>query len=51
MNNRYRIINFDEFGDKDGKLVAIENGKNIPFNINILYLWDKKWSTKRATCK
>lgn len=33
MSEKYKLINFNEFGDESGKLVAIENRKNIPFDI------------------
>lgn len=40
---KYEIINFNEFGDASGKLVAIENGKNIPFDIKrTFYIYGTK---------
>lgn len=34
MNDMYKIINFKDLGDERGKLVVIEGGKDIPFDIN-----------------
>lgn len=43
MKEKYKLINFDEFGDENGKLVAIENNKNIPFDIRrIFYIYGTK---------
>lgn len=43
MNEKYRLINFDELGDERGKLVVIENLKNIPFEIKrIFYIYGTK---------
>lgn len=37
---RYKIINFNEFGDENGKLIAIENSKHIPFDIKrVFYIY------------
>lgn len=33
MNKMYDIINFKDLGDERGKLVVIEGGKDIPFEI------------------
>ena len=33
MREMYRIINFKDLGDERGKLVVIEGGKDIPFDI------------------
>lgn len=36
-----RVINFKEFGDARGKLVVIENSKDIPFDIKrIFYIYN-----------
>lgn len=36
-----RLLNFKEFGDKRGKLVVIENSKDIPFDIKrIFYIYN-----------
>lgn len=43
MNEKYKIINFNEFGDENGKLVAIENSENIPFDIKrVFYIYGTK---------
>lgn len=43
MSEKYKLINFDEFGDESGKLVAIENSKNIPFDIKrTFYIYGTK---------
>ncbi|RHF69174.1 sugar 3,4-ketoisomerase [Fusobacterium mortiferum] len=40
---RYKIINFNEFGDENGKLIAIENSKHIPFDIKrVFYIYGTK---------
>ena len=40
MKEKYKLISFNEFGDENGKLVAIENSKNIPFDIKrIFYIY------------
>ena len=40
MDNFYRMIKFAERGDKNGKLVAIEGMKSIPFSIaRIFYIY------------
>lgn len=37
----YKLFNFKVFGDARGKLVPIENNKNIPFEIKrIFYIYD-----------
>lgn len=33
MQEMYRVINFKDLGDERGKLVVIEGGKDIPFDI------------------
>lgn len=33
MREIYRIVNFKDLGDERGKLVVIEGGKDIPFDI------------------
>ena len=33
MKEMYRVINFKDLGDERGKLVVIEGGKDIPFEI------------------
>lgn len=33
MKEMYRVINFRDLGDERGKLVVIEGGKDIPFEI------------------
>lgn len=49
MNERYKIINFNEFGDENGKLVAIENSKNIPFEIKrVFYIYGTKENVVRG---
>lgn len=36
-----KLLNFKEFGDKRGKLVVIENSKDIPFDIKrIFYIYN-----------
>lgn len=34
---KYSLINFEIHGDSKGKLVALENGDNIPFNVKRVY--------------
>lgn len=34
MDNMYQLIEFKDLGDERGKLVVIEGGKDIPFDIN-----------------
>lgn len=49
MNKKYEIINFDEFGDDKGKLIAIENSKNIPFDIKrVFYIYGTKEGVVRG---
>lgn len=43
MNEKYKLINFNEFGDESGKLIAIENSENIPFDIKrVFYIYGTK---------
>lgn len=49
MKEKYRLINFNEFGDINGKLIAIENSKNIPFDIKrIFYIYGTKYGIVRG---
>ncbi len=34
---KFRILEFSEYGDENGNLVAIENNKNIPFEVKRLF--------------
>ena len=39
----YQLINFKIHGDYNGKLVALEQGDSIPFDIKrVYYIWDTK---------
>lgn len=41
LKDKCYLINFKEFGDSRGKLVAIEGNKTIPFDIKrIFYIYD-----------
>lgn len=43
MKSKYGLINFRELGDERGKLVVIENLKDIPFEIKrIFYIYGTK---------
>lgn len=36
----YKLLNFNIFGDHNGSLIALEEGKEIPFNIKrVYYIW------------
>ena len=49
MKEKYKLISFNEFGDENGKLVAIENSKNIPFDIKrIFYIYGTEENTIRG---
>ena len=41
LEERCRIINFDDLGDERGKLVVIEGNQHIPFEIKrVFYIYD-----------
>ena len=41
LEDKCKIINFKDFGDERGKLVVIEGGKSIPFEIaRVFYIYD-----------
>ncbi|MCR8687241.1 sugar 3,4-ketoisomerase [Campylobacter sp. 1569] len=43
MKEKYKILNFSAITDKRGSLIALENLKNIPFEIKrIYYIFDTK---------
>lgn len=45
----YKIINFQQHGDKRGMLVALENSKEIPFTIQrIYYLYNTGKNVRRG---
>jgi len=45
----YRLIDFKIIGDERGKLVALEQNKEIPFNIKrIYYIYDTKQGQERG---
>ncbi len=47
MNVHY--VEFEPKGDNRGKLIAIESGKNIPFNIKrVFYIYNTKENVARA---
>ena len=49
MKEKYKLISFNEFGGENGKLVAIENSKNIPFDIKrIFYIYGTEENTIRG---
>lgn len=40
MKEMYRVINFKDLGDTRGKLVVVEGGKDIPFDIaRVFYIY------------
>ena len=40
MNTMYKLLNFADLGDERGKLVVIEGGQNIPFEIQrVFYIY------------
>ena len=40
LSDRCPIIEFKDFGDERGKLVVVEGGRNIPFNIKrVFYIY------------
>jgi len=46
---RYKIINFKTLGDDRGSLIAIEGGRNAPFDINrVYYIFDTKPGVERG---
>jgi dTDP-4-dehydrorhamnose 3,5-epimerase-like enzyme len=45
----YRILEFNDLGDKRGGLVAIEGAKNIPFEIKrVYYIFDTAEGVRRG---
>ena len=41
LEDKCKIINFKDFGDERGKLVVIEGGESIPFDIaRVFYIYD-----------
>lgn len=49
MREMYRIINFKDLGDERGKLVVIEGGKDIPFEIaRAFYIYGSDASVVRG---
>ena len=48
-NSLIKLINFSIKGDERGSLIALENNKNIPFDIRrVYYLFDTKNNVKRG---
>ena len=46
---KFESINFEIKGDSRGSLIAIENNKNIPFEIKrIYYIFDTKTGVERG---
>lgn len=49
MLKNCKIINFEEHSDNRGKLIAIENPQNLPFNIErIYYIYDVSKGVERG---
>lgn len=47
--NKCKLLDFKEYGDERGKLVAIENNKDIPFDIKrIFYIYNADDKTVRG---
>ena len=45
----YKLLNFKIFGDSKGSLVAIEPGKNLPFEIKrVYYIFNTKEGVERG---
>ena len=46
---KYQIIQFQQHGDDRGQLVALENGKEIPFETKrVYYMYDTKTGVRRG---
>ncbi len=49
MSDLINLIKFDVKGDDRGSLIALENNKNIPFDIKrVYYIFDTKESVRRG---
>lgn len=45
----FRLLDFPQYGDKRGQLVAIEEGLNIPFKIKrVYYMYDTRSNVRRG---
>ena len=45
----YKKLDFQTFGDKNGSLIALEENKNIPFDIKrVYYIFDNKKGVRRG---
>ena len=49
LKERCRILQFDDLGDERGKLVVIEGGESIPFEVKrVFYIYDSDASVIRG---
>lgn len=49
LKERCRILQFDDLGDEKGKLVVIEGGESIPFEVKrVFYIYDSDASVIRG---
>lgn len=49
MENRFKIIKFQQHGDERGMLVALEENKEIPFSIKrVYYMYDTGMNVRRG---
>lgn len=49
LKNKCKIINFADFGDERGKLVVVEGGETIPFEIKrVFYIYESDATVKRG---
>lgn len=49
MNNIATLLNFNTLGDERGSLIAIENNKNIPFDVKrVYYIFGTKQGISRG---
>ena len=49
QKKKYKLLKFEKFGDEKGWLVALEENKNIPFNIKrVFYIFDTQKGVVRG---